>query len=481
MLHDEEQMVKVGDTIRKLQEKGEFSAEEVWRTRKDGSKFPSLMNGMLIMDDDGKPIYLSATAIDITDIKKHEKEIRDLNQNLEKMVEERTQELLLKTIEADKANRAKSEFLSRMSHELRTPMNSILGFAQLLDMGEMLPAQKRSVHHILRSGNLLLNLINEVLDISRIEAGRLSLSIEPVMVQGVIQEMIDSLQPMFREKEIQVTVIESAHNGLSIKVDKQRLKQIILNLLNNAVKYNKTHGQITIACDGIPDSGNLIKKLRISVEDTGIGIAKEDIEKLFMPFERIGAERTETEGTGLGLAVVKKLVDAMGGWIGVESTKDVGSKFWVEFPLADNTEHHVTPDVVYKSPQDKSGNTRGTIVYIEDNKPNIELVEQIIAEYCPETHLVTHLTGAGAKELVRMVKPNLILLDLNLPEKDGDTVLTEIKTDDEIKDIPVVVISADAMPKKIQQLMKQGALEYLTKPLDVVELVKVIRQYFKGG
>jgi CheY-like chemotaxis protein/two-component sensor histidine kinase len=323
-----------------------------------------------------------------------------------------------------------------------------------------------------------LNLINEVLDISRIEAGRLSLSMEPVLVEGVIEEMLDSLQPMFKDKNINVNLIGSQDNLLFIKADKQRLKQIILNLLNNAVKYNRTNGNIAIACERSGEGEAQGKWLRISITDTGIGIAEEDLGKLFQPFERIGAERTETEGTGLGLAVVKKLVDAMGGFIGVQSTKDVGSTFWIEFPLTAHEDNGVVHDKSLGFAKNVEGKARGSLVYIEDNKPNIELVEQIVQTYCPDIHLITHQTGAGAKELVRMIKPDLVLLDLNLPEKDGDIVLTELKTDDETREIPVVVISADAMPKKIHQLMKQGALQYLTKPLDVPELIGVLQKYF---
>jgi PAS domain S-box-containing protein len=350
---------------------GETSPEEydvLWKTISEGNSWYGIFHnkrktGELywesttispITDINGNITNYLAIKEDITERKKSEQEIRELNENLELKITQRTEQLaetnisLVKEIEdrkkaedeimkarleSERANMAKSEFLSRMSHELRTPMNSILGFAQLLEMGDLNPGQKKGVNHIKRSGKHLLDLINEVLDISRIEAGHLSLSFEPVQIFGVIHEMVELVSEQAKKRQINIEFIESENNYLSLRSDKRRLKQIILNLLNNAIKYNKAGGTATIEVELISQNKPNVTQIRISIKDTGQGIATENLHKLFNPFERIGAEKTDTEGTGLGLSVVKKLVDAMEGQIGVESEPGVGSTFWVEFPL----------------------------------------------------------------------------------------------------------------------------------------------------
>jgi PAS domain S-box-containing protein len=381
--------------------------------------------------------------------------------------------------EAVSANLAKSEFLSRMSHELRTPMNSILGFAQLLEMGDLNPRQKKGVSHILNSGKHLLELINEVLDISGIEAGRQLITTEPVKLAGIINEVIDSIHVAADKRRVSVTLADSPSNKLFVRADRLRLRQILINLLNNAIKYNKEGGSVVIETKlkRFPEANE--NRIRISISDTGNGILPEDIGKLFQPFERIGADRTKTEGTGLGLVVVKKLTEAMGGIIGVDSTFGQGSTFWIELATSDQegTARAENQGESMLDFQVRKGNS--TVLYIEDNLSNIELVEQIISEYRPSIRLVKSIFGRQTLELAKECKPDVILLDLNLPDMKGDDILDELMADEDTKSIPVIIISADAMPFHINKLMERGASDYLTKPLDMFQLLRSFDEYIR--
>ena len=380
-------------------------------------------------------------------------------------------------MEADQANLAKSEFLSRMSHELRTPMNSILGFAQLLEMGELNAGQKKGVSHIMRSGKHLLDLINEVLDISRIEAGHLSLSLEPLRVHDVIHEVLDIVRPQAREKMIRLELPEAEENHLYVRSDKQRMKQILLNLVGNAIKYNKKEGSVVISARLMQENTTEVRMVRISVKDTGYGISASDLPRLFHPFERIGAEKTETEGTGLGLSVVKKLVEAMNGMVGVESNPGQGSTFWIEFPWSNGLIETNEKGSILNGLEKSLVNKNGTILYIEDNLSNVELVAEILASQRSRIRLITESKGKMAVPLAAEFKPDLILLDLNLPDMHGSEVLKLLQTTASTKSIPVVVISADAMPKQIEKLILSGAKNYLTKPLDLNGLLKIIDEF----
>jgi PAS domain S-box-containing protein len=407
----------------------------------------------------GKDRCVLTMIVDITERKKAEEDLKKARK------------------EADLANVAKSEFLSRMSHELRTPMNSILGFAQLLQMGVLNPRQKTGVGHILNSGKHLLNLINEVLDISRIEAGKISLSMEPIQVFGIIREMMDIVNPNSLEKQQTLEFSDSPANYLFLIADSKRLKQVLLNLINNAIKYNCSKGKVTIKTESLPSEPSGASRIRISVTDTGWGISADDLPKLFKPFERIGAEKTETEGTGLGLAVVKKLMDAMAGTIGVESTVGVGSTFWIEFPQsASPLEIAENSGGVLDMPSELD-NKSGTILYIEDNVSNIELVDQILSVERPGIHLISNKNGRLAVPLAIENKPDLILLDLDLPDIHGTEVLMLLQNEVKTGKIPVVIISADAMPKQIEKLMNSGAKNYLTKPLDIALFLKTIDKW----
>lgn len=441
--------VRKGETVRKL--------EMIMRT-----KSGELRTGLLSADSlyIGDEQCVLTVTIDITERKKAEVE------------------LLLARQEAELANLAKSEFLSRMSHELRTPMNAILGFSQLLELGELNQSQRKGVKHILQSGRHLLDLINEVLDISRIEAGRLSLSLEPVDVETILQEALDIIQPLAVNNRVTVHKIPHLETPLFVYSDRQRLKQILLNLLNNAVKYNRQGGTISVTVAQLPPSDESPGRVRLAITDTGIGIKPENLSKIFDAFERIGAENSEQEGTGLGLAVVKKLVTVLRGSVGVESEPEVGSTFWVEFEQSESpTEHMNHSNIKELTEQQLSGKT-GSLLYVEDNASNVELVEEILSIQNAGIELVTTKWGKEAYDLASKLKPKLILLDLNLPDIPGEEALQQLQLNDDTRDIPVVVISADAMPRQTERLLQAGAKKFMTKPIDIAEFLKVVAQYF---
>jgi len=455
-----------------------ISSGKTWRgeflnKKKNGELFWTLSAISPIFDEKGKIINYLDVAEDITRRKQAEEQLRKLNTELESRVEQRTEQLTEAKLEAERANLAKSEFLSRMSHELRTPMNSILGFAQLMEMGELAPVHKKRVHQIIKSGKHLLQLINEVLDMSKIEAGTMSVSLEPVQLKGIIAEIMDVVYPLAEKQNISVKFLETPACNLFVQADGQKLKQVLLNLINNAIKYNKENGSVKVECNLLTQDRSK-QVIRISVIDTGKGIAKEDMQKLFTPFERIGAEITEIEGTGLGLAVAKKLTKAMNGTIGVESKIGVGSTFWIELPQAEGQSERHERHYGSTKPDDEKAGVSGTILYVEDNMDNIRLVEDIIKEHRPSIHLLSKMYGKNTVKCATDYRPEFILLDLNLPDIHGSKVLELLKENELTKSIPVVILSADAMPKQMKKLLKSGAEDYLTKPLDVVKFLEVV-------
>ncbi|HKP04638.1 MAG TPA: PAS domain S-box protein [Chthoniobacterales bacterium] len=373
--------------------------------------------------------------------------------------------------EADRANHAKSEFLSRMSHELRTPLNAILGFGQLLERQNPTVQQRARVEHITSAGRHLLNLINEVLDISRIEAGHLQLSVEPVSVTDVLEETLALMRPLAAAREMEISVDPHLDKELHVGADRQRLKQVLLNLLTNAVKYTPVGGSIAVVLDQSQSTNT-----RLVVTDTGAGIGPEKLERLFTPFDRLGAEQSGVEGTGLGLALCQRLMHAMGGDIGVHSVVNKGSAFWIELPSVDSPLKTLPKDRGAKLAE---ANGRGKILYIEDNLSNLTLVEQMLAEQ-PEIELLTAMQGGLGLELARRHSPDLILLDLHLPDLPGHKVLAGLREDSLTRHIPVVVISADATARQIQRLMSAGARSYLTKPIDIGEFFRVIDETMRG-
>ncbi|HMA37696.1 MAG TPA: CHASE3 domain-containing protein [Chloroflexia bacterium] len=368
---------------------------------------------------------------------------------------------------AEAANQAKSEFLSRMSHELRTPLSAILGFGQLLEQETPTPAQEESITYIMRAGRHLLQLINEVLDISRIETGHLSLSPEPVPLAAVLAESLDLIRPLAAPRQVQLQVEAWPPADYHVWADQQRLIQVLLNLLSNAIKYNREGGAVTVSASEIlPD------RVRIMVRDTGSGMPAEHLARLFTPFERLAAPQTGVEGTGLGLALSQRLMEAQGSRIEVDSTPGVGSAFWIDLPrVADPAGQPPRPAAPAAEAVPADGGA--TLLYIEDNLSNLRLIERLLQQR-PTLRLLPAMQGTLGLDLAREHQPDLILLDLHLPDLSGEEVLARLQADARTASIPVVVLSADATPQRIQRLLAAGARAYLTKPIMIAEFWQVL-------
>ena len=367
---------------------------------------------------------------------------------------------------AEAANRAKSEFLSRMSHELRTPLNSVLGFGQLLEIDYLSDTQRDAVGHILKGGRHLLGLINEVLDISRIETGDLRMSPESVHLSELIEEAISLMRPMVEQRGMKLVVDRPDESTGYVFADRQRAKQVLLNLLSNAVKYNRPQGTVVVSCARVSES-----RVRISVADTGMGIPSDRIGMLFTPFERLGAEHGVEEGTGIGLALSKRLTEAMGGTLSMTTTTGQGSTFTIELPGAEGPVERyerlaLAPQ--YVPPVVSSGRL---VLHIEDNLANLSLIERVLAQR-PGVEVIAAMQGRLGIELARKHRPALVLLDLHLPDMGGEQVLQQLRDDPITSSIPVVIVSADATAGQIQRLLSAGAAAYVTKPIDVREVLR---------
>jgi PAS domain S-box-containing protein len=376
---------------------------------------------------------------------------------------------------AEEANRAKSEFLSRMSHELRPPLNSILGFAQLLDLEGGTPEQRESIHYILRGGRHLLELINEVLDIARIEEGRLPLSPEPVPVQELLLQSLNLVRPLATARALHLPTTLPEPCATHVLADRQRLQQVLLNLLTNAIKYNRPGGTVQVRCATVAAD-----RLRIFVEDTGLGLTPDQVDRLFTPFERLGAEQSQIEGTGLGLALSQRLVQAMGGTIGVASTPGEGSSFWLELAVSEDPVERLARTGEFALALAQPGGRAARVLYVEDNLSNLKLIERLLAHRA-NVRLLSAMQGQLGLELAREHQPDLILLDLHLPDLAGDEVLRRLQGDATTRRIPVVIMSADATPNQIVRLRAAGARDYLTKPIDVARFLTVVDDLLQEG
>ena len=407
-----------------------------------------------------------------------QQEVMRLNQELEVRVHERTVqlemtngELAMAMEEARSANYAKSAFLSSMSHELRTPLNAILGFAQILSSDRLpstLEQKKEFAGHILKSGRHLLTLINEILDLAKVESGTVSLSLEPVGLDAILQECRDMIAPLASQRGIGMTFPDAC--PLNVLADRTRLKQILLNLLSNALKYNREHGEVRIAC--APQPGG---RVRISVRDTGMGLDGEQVALLFQPFNRLGQEGGTEEGSGIGLVVTKRLVELMDGHIGVSSEAGVGSTFWIELRAAASVPEPVSPGLprpdLAGALLDNSAPV--TLLYVEDNPANLTLVEEIV-RYCPQLQLLTATDGRLGVEMARTHLPQLILMDINLPHVNGTDALKLLRADPRTAHIPVIALTANAMPGDVERSMALGFYRYLTKPINLEEFTEAI-------
>ncbi|WP_211172450.1 ATP-binding protein [Massilia forsythiae] len=379
--------------------------------------------------------------------------------------------------EAESANRAKTEFLSRTSHELRTPLNAILGFAQVLEQDAHDPPTRQGAAQILGAGRHLLGLIDEMLDITRIEAGHLDLAQEAVDVHGLLREALALTLPQAQRHGIVLHGPQDRHGATAVLADRKRLLQVTLNLLSNAVKYNRPGGSVRIGAHvhPSPDGG----RVRIDVTDTGPGIPARLQGRLFTPFDRLGAEQRPVEGSGLGLALSKHLADAMGGTIGVDSTPGQGSRFWIELQAADApagapaafqplVQAPVQPPMqaLVQTAAQPTGQRARTVLYIEDNSSNLALVETLMARRA-DLRLVSAVTGADGLRVAREEGPELVLLDLHLPDMTGEEVLARLRASGAAGQAPVVVLSADALPSTAERVRAAGADDFLSKPLNV--------------
>jgi signal transduction histidine kinase/CheY-like chemotaxis protein len=405
-------------------------------------------------------------------------EVMRLNERLEQRVQERTMqlelansELELAIEEARNANQAKSAFLSSMSHELRTPLNAILGFAQILAADNMptTPEQKKEfAGHILKSGRHLLTLINEILDLAKVEAGALTLSMEPVGLAEVLAECRSMIEPLAAARGIRVQFPENA--AALVQADRTRLKQVLLNLLSNAVKYNREGGTVSVEC-----AAHAPHRLRLSVVDTGMGLRAEQVAALFQPFNRLGQENGTQEGTGIGLVFTKRLVELMKGEIGAASTPGVGSTFWIELTTAGGA-NGALAQLAAPARQDAGQAAAAPdsaaprlILYIEDNPANLRLVQEIVA-FRADLRLLSAPDGHAGLALAHTHRPAVILMDLNLPGMSGFEVLAQLRRDPDTAHIPAIALTANAMPRDIERGLSAGFARYLTKPIDIEQL-----------
>ena len=440
---------------------------ELTARSRDGRETVVSYNATTFYDRDRNLQGVFAAARDVTERQLLDQALRETNVALESA-----------KLTAEKASLAKSDFLSSMRHELRSPLNAILGFAQLIESGEPVPTpgQKASVDQILQAGWYLLELINEILDLALIESGKLALSLEPLSLGEVLSDCAAMIEPQAQRSGIQITFPQFEHVHF-VNADRTRAKQIFINLLSNAIKYNRPGGKVEVKC-----STPTAQRIRISVHDTGKGLLPEDLTQLFQPFNRLGQEAGETEGTGIGLVVSKRLAELMDGEIGAQSTVGVGSVFWVELNTC------AAPSLIGEAVDgDAAAPQAGlpepslqgyTLLCVEDNLANLTLIEKLIARR-PEIRLLSARDGISGMEIARSALPDAILMDINLPRISGVQALRLLAADPLTAAIPVIALSANAMPRDIEKGLEAGFFRYLTKPIRVKELMDTLDSAFQ--
>ncbi|HEY0588865.1 MAG TPA: ATP-binding protein [Pseudoduganella sp.] len=473
-------VLAIADVAREVMATGDYSRRAPGTSNDEVAELADAFNKMLSeIESRTRELETSNSEIarEAEQRSKAQQEVMRLNEELEQRVHERTlqleqanSELALAMQEARSANQAKSAFLSSMSHELRTPLNAILGFAQILT-SEKLPStlvQKREfANHILKSGRHLLTLINEILDLAKIESGAVALSLEPVALNEILHECEGMVAPLASARGIRLLFPDGC--AANVTADRTRLKQILLNLLSNAIKYNRDGGAVVVDCS--PSGPNLV---RISVQDTGMGLKPEQVKQLFQPFNRLGQESGSEEGTGIGLVVTKRLVELMGGTIGVTSSQGVGSMFWIELESTEPTPSRV--DANAERPAQPHRHAEGepaTVLYVEDNPANLKLVEEIIS-FRPDLQLISAPDGHLGIELARAHQPDIILMDINLPGLNGIDAVKLLATDPRTAHIPVIALTANAMPRDVEKGLAAGFFRYLIKPINIDEFTEAI-------
>ncbi len=441
--------------------------------RKDGSVLDAAIAVRCERDAEGRAQRFYAIVEDVSARKRAERALAAHSEQLEALVEARSRELVLARDQAQAASRAKSELLSRMSHELRTPMNAILGFSQLLEVDRGLPPNaRRFVTEIMRAGKHLLSLINDVLDLAHVESGRLSLSPEPLALTDFVPEVLTLMRPLADRRGVSLTL--EPIDGLVVRADRTRLKQVLVNLVSNAIKYNRDDGQVAVAAWAQDDT-----TLRLVVRDTGPGIPAERAKSLFEPFNRLGAESGTIEGTGIGLSICHRLVELMGGRIGVEQPSEGGSEFWVDLPrAAPGTEPAEPPPAppppVAPAPLD------ATVLCVEDNPANLRLMAHVIGRI-PGLRLLQATSAEEGITLAREHRPGLILLDINLPGMDGYAALDVLRADARTRHIPAVALTANAMSGDARRAVAAGFAEHVAKPIDLPAFEAMVRRLVDAG
>ena len=443
--------------IARVLREGKVTNYELTAISRDGKETVVSYNASTFHDRDRKLQGVFAAARDVTDRKQFEHTLQENNVELESA-----------KAAAEKANLAKSEFLSSMSHELRTPLNAVLGFAQLMASETPPPSvpQQRSIDQILKGGWYLLRLINESLDLAMIESGKVTMSQEAMSLTDVLQDCQTMIEPQAQKRGIQMR-FPSFEQPFYVHADRTRVKQVMINLLSNAIKYNQTGGSVVVSCT---PSG--AERVRVSVQDTGAGLTAEQLAQLFQPFNRLGQESSIEEGTGIGLVVTKQLVELMGGVIGVESDVGAGTTFWVELNGSSAPELVLDGVQALHLPRTASSAQR-TLLYVEDNPANLALVEQLIARRS-ELKLLTAIDAHLGMQLARTYQPDVILMDINLPGISGYGALKLLHDDPVTAHIPVMALSANAVPREIEKGLEAGFFRYLTKPIKVLEFMDAL-------
>lgn len=431
---------------------------ELTYIRKDNTRLPAIVSVTALRDDRNNIIGYVLIGTDNTAGKQIEVERRQVATALQVAMQA-----------AEQANHAKSDFLSNMSHELRTPLSAILGFAQLLETSTPPPSltQKRSIDQILKAGWYLLDLINEILDLALVESGKLSLSLEPLALESIMQECQSMMEPQELKYGIHVSY-PSFTMPYYIHADRIRMKQILINLLSNALKYNRENGAVNVRCS-LPTTG----RIRISVEDQGEGLSPVQIAQLFEPFNRLGQESTVVEGTGIGLVMTKRLIELMGGKIGVDSTLGQGSSFWVEMNLGEAAALVESTHAVIPQLNNPEGQHQHLMLYVEDNPANLMLVEELIGRRS-DIRLISEMNGTKGVETALEHLPDIILMDINLPGINGIRVLEILGNDPRTAGIPIIALSANAVPRDIEKGLEAGFFRYLTKPIRVNEFMDTL-------